>query len=246
MDFYESIAPYYHHIFPLNPDQAAFVRSVFLQSDELSLLEVGCGIGSLSFDLSTTYPTVIGIDLDKAMLKKAEETKVALTTLENPPLFYQVNMLSMTDLFHAAQFDGILCFGNTLVHLDSEEQVLDFFSQCHMMLKEGGKLLVQILNYDKILHQRITSLPVTDNDLIRFDRVYAFSQTSEKIDFITTLTIKETHQIIRNKISLLPIKKNSLQKLLLQVGFNKLCFYGNYHSQPFTMESEIIVIKAER
>jgi len=246
MDFYESIAPYYHHIFPLNPDQAVFTRSVFLHSEGISLLEVGCGIGSLSFELSTTYPTIIGIDLDKAMLAKAEETKAALTTLENPPLFYQVNMLSMMDTFHTAQFDGILCFGNTLVHLDSEEQVLDFFSQCHMALKEGGKLLFQILNYDKILQLCITSLPVTDNELIRFVRTYAFPQHSEKIDFITTLTIKETHQTIRNKITLLPLKKNTLLKLLLQAGFNKLCFYGNYHSQPFSMESEILVVKAER
>ena len=50
MSFYQQIAPYYHHIFKINVNQVDFIKLKIPGSD-CNLLDIGCGIGTLSFEL---------------------------------------------------------------------------------------------------------------------------------------------------------------------------------------------------
>jgi len=134
MGHYNHLADYYHHIFPLNPEQVLFTNVSFPNPNQISLLEAGCGVGLLAMELAKTYQRVVGIDLDEKMLQKAEARKWSVN-LAKKPVFCCLNMLSIFDRFGEDSFDGIICYGNTLVHLDSEEQVLDFFTQSRKVLK---------------------------------------------------------------------------------------------------------------
>ncbi|MDD4663858.1 MAG: class I SAM-dependent methyltransferase [Caldisericia bacterium] len=243
MDFYTSIADQYHHIFPLNNNHVHFTNSVFAEPGKTALLEAGCGVGLLSMELAKTYQKVIGIDLDEKMLLKAEERKLQEQNIHHPE-FYYLNMLSILERFGDSSFDGILCYGNTLVHLDSDGQVLDFFTQCRKVLKPGGKLLFQILNYDWIINKKITALPVDENEFIRFERSYAFPEHSDKIEFKTKLLIKENQRVIENSIPLYPLNSKKVKALLLQSGFTDFSFFGDYHRTPFASDSEILVVES--
>jgi len=243
MDFYTSIAGQYHHIFPLNENQVHFTNSSFAEPGKTALLEAGCGVGLLSMALTKTYQKVIGIDLDEKMLLKAEERKLQGQNIRNPE-FYYLNMLSILERFGDSSFDGILCYGNTLVHLDSDDQVLDFFTQCKKVLKPGGKFLFQILNYDWIISQRITTLPLNENEFVRFERSYTFPEHSNKIEFKTKLLIKENQQLIENSIPLFPLKSKKVEELLFQSGFSDFSFFGDYHRIPFASDSEILVVES--
>lgn len=243
MEFYNHLADYYHHIFPLNPEQVLFTNVSFPNPNQISLLEAGCGVGLLAMELAKTYQRVVGIDLDEKMLQKAEERKWSVN-LAKKPVFYCLNMLSIFDRFGEDSFDGVICYGNTLVHLDSEEQVLDFFTQSRKVLKSGGKLLFQILNYDRITREKISLLPVIENDLIRFERYYEFPDHVSKIVFKTILRIKKKKDLIENQIQLLPLTKNVTESLLFQSGFTNLAFFGDYQCAPFSSDSEIFVVAA--
>ena len=72
MNFYESISDYYHDIFPLNKAQASFVQESFDETHQKDLLDIGCGIGELSFELSKSFHSVHAIDLDKSMISRAK------------------------------------------------------------------------------------------------------------------------------------------------------------------------------
>ena len=119
MGFYRSIAEVYNKIFPLNPGQVAFTNRSYSQTGDLSLLDIGCGTGSLSLALSTTFKKVVGIDLDEAMLDKARQVANEKTNLE----FFPLDMLEIDSHFYSETFDSIVCYGNTLVHLSSLEQI---------------------------------------------------------------------------------------------------------------------------
>lgn len=243
MDFYQSIANYYQYIFPLNVNQVHFTHRCFPNPDNTVLLEAGCGIGLLTLELAKTFKKVVGIDLDENMLHQAEETINQLYIPIGKIEFIHLNMLSILELFGDVSFDGIICFGNTLVHLESREQIIDFFNQSRKILKPSGKLLFQIMNYDRILSQKITSLPLIENDRIRFERSYFFPDQSNKIHFKTKLLIKEKQQIVENCIQLLPLLKTELEKMLKLAGFQYYRCYGDYDLEPFSVKSDVLVME---
>ena len=84
----------------------------------------------------------------------------------------EMDMLRLKFNFPEKYFDAVICFGNTLVHLDSITQIRDFLQQCAHLLKNDGILFLQILNYHYILSQKVDELPLIDNDQIRFERYY--------------------------------------------------------------------------
>jgi len=241
MNFYESISTYYHHIFPLNLAQVAFVRQSFSETQQSDLLDIGCGIGGLSFELSRHFKKVDAIDLDESMIKKAEQDFGAKAGNLN---FNVLNMLEIERNFGADSMDAIVCFGNTLVHLDGPEQLLNFFRQSRAVLKKHGKLLLQIINYDRIIDQHIQALPTIENNNIRFVRNYRLYPDHKKLDFETILTIKETGKTVENTIQLYPVRKQEIIELLKNSGFNQIALYGNFKRELFTGNSIPLVVEA--
>jgi len=240
MGFYKSIAEVYNKIFPLNPGQVAFTNRAFSQTGDLSLLDIGCGTGSLSLALSTTFKKVVGIDLDEAMLEKARQVANEKNNLEFIPL----DMLEIDPHLNPETFDGIVCYGNTLVHLSSLEQISLFVKKCHRLLTPHGKLLIQIINYDRILDKKINSLPTLETGDIQFIRNYHYSSDKHHIDFETILTIKATNQIIRNRVPLFPVRKSEIELALSDAGFSKLNFFGNFKEEALRSDSIPMVIEA--
>ncbi len=240
MGFYKSIAEVYNKIFPLNPGQVAFANRAFLQTGDVNLLDIGCGTGSLSLALSATFKTVVGIDLDEAMLEKARIAGEDTDNLE----FLRLDMLEIDPHFHPEKFNGIVCFGNTLVHLSSLEQISLFFKKCHHLLTPGGKLLIQIINYDRILNQKINCLPTLETDDIQFIINYHYNSGKHHIDFETVLTIKATNQLIRNNVPLFPVRKSEIEAALLETGFSKIDFFGSFKRDALRPDSIAMIFEA--
>ena len=239
MSFYQQIAPYYHHIFKINAKQIDFIKSK-LPEKHCNIIDVGCGIGTLSFELSNYYKNVVGIDMD------AEMIRAALNKNENkskPIQFEQLSMLELNATIEEKSKDGIICFGNTLVHLNSFDEIADFLHQSKAVLKSNGKLLLQIVNYDKILSKNIKQLPLLENDEIIFERTYRYRKSDNKIDFNTRLTVKSTQQIIENSIELLPLLKKDLTLLLKKAGFNNCNFYGNFNVDSHSNDSPALIVE---
>ncbi len=240
MSFYHQIAPFYHHIFKINTTQVDFIKSKIPEND-CDVIDIGCGIGTLSFELITYYKTVLGIDMDSEMiqaaLKKKDDKYKRLQ-------FQRLSMLKLNTFIAENSIDGIICFGNTLVHLNSLDEIGDFLQQSKTALKVNGKLLLQIVNYDKVLSKNITQLPLIENDDISFERNYRYRKSENKIDFNTRLTVNATQQLIENSIELLPLLKNELALLLHKAGFKNCNYYGNFNQEPYAIDSPALIIEA--
>ena len=240
MSFYEQIASYYHHIFKINVNQVNFIKSKIPECDS-SILDIGCGIGTLSFELTQYYKNLLGIDMDAEMIRAASIKKGTNTEAIQ---FLQLSMLKLDASIDKNSVDGIVCFGNTLVHLNSLDEIADFLQQSKTALKPNKKLLVQIVNYDKILTKDIKQLPLLENDEIVFERNYYYRKLENKIDFNTRLKVKSTLQIIENSIELLPLLKKEIALLLNEAGFNNCNFYGNFNQESYTIDSPALIIEA--
>lgn len=239
--FYTSIANWYELIFPLNIAQLDFVKAEIGDLNDRHFLDVGCSIGQLASVLAGEGALGIGIDLNSGMIRRAA-AQYASPCLS----FRMMDMLAVGLHFSPGYFDFICCFGNTLVHLDSVTRVRDFFKQCAVALKPGGKLLFQILNYQNIIAKRIEELPLIENESVRFERYYVLPDSHQaKIEFRTVLTIQATGQRLANSAVLLPLRKNDMEPLLLAAGFTSVHFYENFKREPFTGLQLPLVVSAQ-
>ena len=239
--FYSSIATYYDDIFPVSNEQLEFIRSEFNTLDELFFLDAGCSTGQLAYQLSRLGAMGVGIDLNQKMIEQAAALRASVGVS-----FRHMNMLRLEATLPPAYFDAVICFGNTLVHLDSVTQIRNFLQQCVRVLKRGGKLFLQLLNYQHILANEIGQLPLIENEFVRFERSYHLPDSNHpKIQFDTVLAVKHDDVELRNSTMLLPLRKNELERLLLLVGFKQLRFYAGFNKSPFSGDHIPLVVVAE-
>lgn len=237
--FYESIAKVYDYIFPKNRKQLEFVESIKKISSEEKILDIGCATGNLTELLGEKTRNIVGIDLDKELLKEAKEKHPNLN-------FENMNMLKINEKFEENSFDRVVSFGNTLVHLDSREEVEEFFQKVYKTLKLNGFFIVQIINYNRIIEKNIKNLPTIDNEKVKFVRDYEYDKSIGKVDFITELTIKEANLNIKNNIKLLALTKIEIQKFLGEIGFRNIEFYGDFEGRELSDNSEALIFVAQK
>ena len=237
--FYESIAKVYDYIFPKNRKQLEFVESIKKISSEEKILDIGCATGNLTELLGEKTGNIVGIDLDKELLKEAK--------YKHPNLnFENMNMLKINEKFEENSFDRVVSFGNTLVHLDSREEVEEFFQKVYKTLKLNGFFIVQIINYNRIIEKNIKNLPTINNEKVKFVRDYEYDKSIGKVDFITELTIKEANLNIKNNIKLLALTKIEIQKFLGEIGFRNIEFYGDFEGRELSDNSEALIFVAQK
>lgn len=235
--FYESIYKVYDYIFPTNINQLSFIynSSPILELD--SILEVGSATGNLTELLFSKTKNVTGIDLNSDFISFAAKKNTQIS-------YKNINMLDI-DNYWINSFEKIVCFGNTLVHLNDFNEIKLFFKKVFKCLKKDGYFFVQIIDYDKIFTKNILELPLIDNDKIRFIRTYE-PVSSSKIIFNSKLTIKESNQIIENSISLTPIKKDLINSFLTDIGFKDIDFFENFNGDSIDENSIQLVFRCKK
>ncbi len=243
MDFYQSIASYYDDIFPKNPLQSSFVLQSIEDAGNSRLLDIGCATGSLSLSLSSHLQYIEGIDIDREFLGIAAKKSPKKCTNVR---FTYCDMLKIGQQFGANSFDALVCFGNTLVHLPDMNAMDRFLKNASEVLRKDGKMLLQIIHYDRILDQDIWQLPTIDTEKICFERNYATNKSTKRIAFKSSLLIKKSGERIQNSIELYPLRKKELHKLLEDNHFGDIQFYGNFNKKELETNDQPLIIECRR
>ena len=242
MALYESIADYYDEIFLLKQTRLDFLES-FLKN-KLKILDIGCATGELAIALAKKGHQVTGIDLDEKMIRlarsKAEKQSLSFEPGGAPP-FYVKDMTRIGEDFSGGTFDAVLCFGNTLVHLENPEKIKELFIGIKKILKGGGIAVLQIVNYDRVLSAKIKELPLLENENFVFRRRYDYDEERHRIGFITDLKIKKGGKVIKNSENLYPLTFKELKHALDWAGFSKKQFYGSETGAPYDKTSPALI-----
>ena len=237
MRFYSSIAQNYDYIFPVKQAQIDFVKSIF--AEKTKLVEIGSGTGNLTITLANAGYSMSGLEYDKNMLDLAQEKSSEV-------IWKQGDMREIDQIFKSEIYDGIICFGNTLVHLSNEKDIEFFTRKAYELLHIGGIIAIQIINYSRIYTQEIDHLPTIENDKIQFVRKYTASSNPRNIEFHTTLTIKETNEVIENKINLFPIFPYELTELLHKIGFSNIQKFSDFSKKEFSSDSIPFIMTGQK
>ena len=232
-NFYTSIAKYYQHIFPFNAAQIDFLRHV-LPYNGARVLDVGCATGDLSFALTHFGFPTWSFDFDSQMIEIAQNTKQDDAMF---PVFEQLDMRLIDQHYSESYFDTAICFGNTLVHLLSDDYIRQFIQAAYKVIAPEGKLTIQILNYQYIFDNQIKSLPIIENEQIRFERNYEFN---------TKLIIKADGQEIENSVKLYGIRKDRIHEFLESAGFSSIEFFGSFNRESLTENSLPLILTCQK
>ena len=237
MGFYEELSRYYDHVFPFNHQTYNFLKSQF--KNQGKLLDIATGTGSYATALAEDQYQVTAIDLDPKMIE-AVKGKARANNLD-----IRLKVLNMLDLktLKAETFDGVFCIGNSLVHLQNLEDIQKALKEVYGLLNKDGKLVIQIVNYDRVLQEDVKELPLIDRPNIPLKFIRKYDLIDGMIHFKTRLEVnhKETYH---NRITLYPLTSQQLVEALSHIGFKKIECYGGFDGRPFDIESFPLIVTA--
>jgi SAM-dependent methyltransferase len=110
------------------------------------LLDLGCGQGELSIELTLRGYSVVGYDLSVYQLAMAGDNAQTAGQKIN---FLQGDMREMA---FDNMFDGVLCWDTTFGYFE-EDKNIEVLQRIKKALKPGGRLLLDILNRDFVSQQ---------------------------------------------------------------------------------------------
>ena len=136
--------------------------------------------------------------------------------------------------------NAAFCIGNSLPHLSDRDEVSSMLNRVHKLILKNGVFIVQIINFDIFTGKKAAELPTLHAENVTFFRNY--SRINEiKVDFDTKVKLKSAGTELRQSVTLLCLKKNELEQLLLTAGFQNVLFFGSYRGEPYTPESFLTI-----
>jgi glycine/sarcosine N-methyltransferase len=159
--FYDALAPMFDVMTDWNArlsDEGPFLRAILEEAAARSVLDAACGSGGHALALASWGYLAAGVDASPVMVDMARR-KAAESSLDVP--FAVADLAGLADLARGNQpddnalgvqrlvpYDAVLCLGNSLPHLLKQSDLVDALRGMAAMLKPGGLLVLQNLNYD--------------------------------------------------------------------------------------------------
>jgi SAM-dependent methyltransferase len=253
MTLYESLAPLYDALFPVDPATAAFLDALAdLRADggPWRLLDAGCATGAQALALAAHGWTAVGIDSETSMIELARQQAIGYG-LQSRATFAEGDILGIEARFGGAaatpgdRFGLILCLGNTLPHL-AEAGARSFLAQARALLAPGGALVLQTLNY---------SLPRVGPGFV-FPEIAAQGATMRRsyqaaplgqpgsLRFVVELESGGTTR--RGETVLTPLAPRRIEDFLREAGFAAPARYAGWDGRAFDEAADLYCITVAR
>jgi len=207
-----------------------------------SALDVACGTGRFSLALARRGVDMTGVDLSEGLIRQAR------THAEAIGLDVQWRQCTMEKLDGdvPGPFDAVLCMGNSIPHLLTDEALHSALAGFVQRLGNDGVLVLHLLNYGPILARRERVVAVTRHDQAEYVRFYDFLD-EHRLRF-NLLEIhwehsQPTHRL--HETELCPWRVEELRDALASAGFGRVETFGSMNGATFEPErSDVAVLYA--
>ena len=241
--FYTDISAVYDDLFPVSSSLLCMLNSLREETKAESVVDCGCATGAQLLPFAESGMRCLGFDPDAALVAIAREKL-------KPWPKARIEEGGFADLARLAGTanDLLLCLGNSLVHV-SQEEAGCFISDAWRVLSSKGKMLLQILNYERLLRNGVEEL-ATIRSLSGASELQRRNkwENRRKVLFRTTLTISNGKEagIAHNEIPLHPIYPLELNDMIEAAGFKNIRYFGDYSGKAFSDDSEAVVCIASK
>jgi len=110
------------------------------------------------------------------------------------------------------------------------------------LMETDGSLVIQIINFDRILLKDIKSLPTIEDKNIglSFERNYSYDKQKNTIYFNTKLSVDG--RIFENEIPLYPLLQDELVEAVTDAGFKKVKLFGDFNGSEFDKYNSFMLV----
>ncbi len=222
-----------------------FLEREINRCPERSVIDLGSGTGEHARHLASQGVRTLGVDRSEEQVAKARDFE---NEFPDGPTFLEGDLTEIGRLT-SERFGLALCLGNVLPHLE-DDRLEETLRQMAGVLLPGGRLLIQLLNYERIFSQAIRHLPLNfRNDPqtggeIAFLRLLRFDEGDPRHIWFypTTLALRPgTDRPVEveatKEVRLRAWKRPELETLLPANGFEIASLYGDMTEGAFESET---------
>ena len=222
----------------------------------VSILELGCGSGRLLLPLARAGYQITGIDTATAMLARAQtQLNAESPAVQQRTTLLEADMTQFTAPVNS--FDWAIMPYNTFMHLEPTQMGITL-KKIAQSLRKNGRLIIDLINP--------TALATTPNDrLLTLENTFTdpenghivVQQSSSELDEINqTLHITWLYDAsppeggaIHRTVAQAAyhyLYPHQLELLLHDAGLRLLAITGSYDDDPYTEESDRLLILVEK
>lgn len=241
VQFYDDFAMFYDaiHGSTRGPEFGFYTSRIGVDD---SVLEVACGSGTLTHAIAEKTSDIVGIDASGKMLDRAR----ALL----PDLVFK--KADMRDFDIGRTFSRVICPLNSLLHLESDEDVIATLACMARHTAPSGKMIVDIFNAPS----GCESLEIERHQRAEFEHgrtgkgVACFERSSYDSE-INRMTVewmieeRETgNHVATSTFTMRPIPNARLAALFATANCEVVEVFGDYEGGPWSLGSKYQVVVA--
>lgn len=237
MSLYSGFAAHYEKIFPFREEVYDFIRGGLPECRSHSVLDLGCGPGHYCGRFAADGAETTGLDMDREMITAARASYPDAA-------FHCLDMERAGSL--GGGFHGIYCIGNVAAHLPAH-RFAGLLDRLRRMVEPGGTWVMQVVNWDRILHQGEAPFPVKQfaGEGNEFRRRYT-SIGEDQVTFQVELAL-EGEVRFTEETPLYPVRSESLVEMHRQAGFRRPELFADFSGKQFNpLEAGGMILTARR
>lgn len=207
-----------------------------------SLLDLGCGTGTLSFLLEEKGFEVIGIDKSEDMLSEAFEKKYEL----NSDVLFLCQDLTELDLFGTAA--SAVCVLDTVNHIENSLKICEFFRRVSLFLEMDGLFLLDMNTPYKHSSVLADNTFVYDTDDVYCVWQNSYDKSSHRTDIDLDFFINDGEKYFRESESFSEYEYTTadITSILEQNGFTVIKQFDGYEGSTPNEKTERLLILAQK
>lgn len=254
--FYAALAAHYDAIFPAGERQLSFLGGLLGGAGCGPFLDAACGTGGYVLAVAQTGRRAVGIDLSAAMIARAQARLESLQ-VTHPTLRAEFAVGDMRRLpgLPEGEFAAAVCIGNSLPHLLRVEDLDACLSELARVLRPGGSLVIQTVNYDGLdlrepgRHHQLPEIRRQEPPLV-FRRHYLLRRDG-LLDFVVRLRLGDEAgrgglPEVSSRTQLRPWRRAELLSRLAAVGLAEAVAYGGFDLRPHDTGAPALVLVARK
>ncbi len=212
--------------------EGPFFRRLFRRAGARRVLDVGCATGGHVLRFARLGLQVVGADPSAEMIRRAEEQAAGRSGVR----FVRAGFGELAERVGEG-FDVATCLGNTLPHAVTREELDRALADMASVLRPGGLLAIQQLNYDRILAEKRRFLGVSsglrDGVEYLFFRFYDFEGPLLTFNVVTLRKEGGRWGFQVGSTRLRAIRREELAEALAGAGFGPAEWYGGLSADAF-------------
>jgi SAM-dependent methyltransferase len=250
--FYATIARYYdseHY----DKDEDFPLYSELAEETGSPILVIGSGTGRLMIHLAEEGHTVHGIEIERAMLERAEAKRDALPELRDRLIFHHGNALKLK---LDTQFPLVIIPYNTMMHFLSLEEQKALLQRVRAALAPGGLLVIDLPNAGEAFASQDTEAVILERTFLERETGHLVMQHSvsrldrvEQVMYVTWIYDEvRADRVVERTIVPMTIHYfflSEMRLLLESCGFTVNAVYGDFDRSPFEDGAPRMVVLAK-